>query len=57
MDIFESSEDGLLEVSIGDLIVRLGHGECDECDVDLRCGCEREYRIHWCRKHSAMESE
>jgi len=57
VDIFESSEDGLLEVSIGDLIVRLGHGECDECDVDLRCGCEREYRIHWCRKHSAMESE
>lgn len=34
-----------------------GHGECDECDRDVNCTCEHDYRIHWCQKHSTMESE
>ena len=34
-----------------------GHGECDECGRDINCNCEHEVRVHWCRRHGAMESE
>ncbi len=34
-----------------------GHGTCDECDRDLNCACEQDYRVHWCRRHETMESE
>ena len=34
-----------------------GHGACNECDRDVNCDCEQDYRVHWCQRHSTMESE
>lgn len=39
------------------LIRGMSHGSCEECDRDVNCNCEHEVRVHWCRRHSALESE
>ena len=50
-------DQGIQEFVFGEYAVRVGHGDCHECDVDLGWQCEDEYQVHWCRRHSALESE